>query len=99
MTTLTLQLSNQPLITLPAELASMLGLREGMVQVIPGENSLTFLQVSQPADYTVRWTAMSATLREQAQQFELSAEDRRDAEYWAIVTPLLEEAEHIPGTV
>lgn len=99
MTTLTLHLSNQPLITLPAELARVLGLREGAVQVIPGHHSLTFLPVTQPADYTVRWAAMSATLHEQAQQFDLSAEDHRDAEYWAIVAPLLEEAQHIPSTV
>jgi hypothetical protein len=99
MTTLTLHLPNQPLITLPAELASVLGLREGAVQVIPGQNSLTFLPVIQPADYTARWATISATLHEQTQQLDLAAEDHRDAEYWAIVAPLLEEAQHIPSTV
>ncbi len=99
MTTLTLRLSNQPLITLPAELARGLGLQEGTVQVIPGQHSLTFLPVTQPADYTARWAAMSAALREQASQFDLSAEDRRDAEYWAIVAPLFEETERTPSSV
>ena len=93
MTTLTLRLSNQPLITLPVELAHGLGLQEGAVQVIAGHRSLTFLPAVQPTDYTTRWAAMSATLREQAAQFDLSAEDRRDADYWAIVTPLFEETE------
>jgi hypothetical protein len=66
---------------------------------LPRHHGLTFLPATQPADYTVRWAAMSATLHEQAQQFELSPEDHRAAKYWAIVAPLLEEAQHIPGTI
>jgi hypothetical protein len=34
---------------------------------------------------------MAAKLREQAAQFDLSMESRRDASYWEIVTPLFEE--------
>ena len=45
------------------------------------------------------WAAISTTLHEQAQQLDLSAEDRRDAEYWAIVAPLLEETERTPSSV
>lgn len=48
-----------------------------------------------PADYAIRWEAMQATWREQAAQFDLYQEDRRDASYWEIVTPLFEEAERI----
>jgi len=99
MTILTLRLSDQPLITLPAELAQGLGLQEGAVQVIPGQHSLTLLPVIQPADYAARWSAMSATLREQAPELDLSGEDRRDAGYWAIVAPLFEEAERTISSV
>jgi hypothetical protein len=47
--------------------------------------------ITPPTDYTIRWEAMAATLRKQAAQFDLSLQDRRDASYWAIVTPLFEE--------
>jgi hypothetical protein len=43
MTTLTLQLSDKPIATLPAELARQAGLEEGEVQVIFGEHSLTVI--------------------------------------------------------
>ena len=95
MTTLTLQFSEQPVVTLPAELARRAGLMEGQVRVIFGEQGLTVMPTAPPTDYAVRWQTMAIDLREQASQFGLSLEDRRDAEYWEIVDPLYEETEHI----
>ena len=99
MTVLTLHLSDQPIITLPAELAHLAGLVEGQVQVISSQKRLTVLPVAVPTDYTVRWEAMAATLREQAAQFDLPLEDRRDAAYWETVAPLFEEAGHLVSLV
>ena len=99
MTTLTLQLSDKPIATLPAELARQAGLEEGEVQVIFGEHSLTVIPITPPTDYTIRWKAMAATLREQAAQFDISLDDRRDASYWEIVNPLFEEVERIASSV
>jgi len=99
MATLTLQLSDESIVSLPAELAHQAGLEEGEVQVILGEHSLTVIPVTPSADYTIRWEAMAATLREQAAQFEFSLEDRRDASYWEIVNPLFEEAERTVSSV
>ncbi len=99
MTTLTLQLSDKPVVTLPAELAHQAGLEEGEVQVVLGERSLTVIPITPSTDYMIRWEAVAATLREQAAQFDLSLEDRRDASYWEIVTPLFEEVEHIVSSV
>jgi len=99
MTTLTLQLSDKAIATLPAELAHQAGLEEGKVQIILGEHSLTVMPIMSPTDYTIRWEAMAATLRKQAAQFSLSLEDRRDASYWKIVNPLFEEARCIVSSV
>jgi virulence-associated protein VagC len=93
MTILALRLSDEPIVTLPAELAYQAGLEEGEVQVILGEHSLTVAPITASLDYTLRWEAMAARLREQAAQFDLPQEDCRDASYWEIVTPLFEEAE------
>ena len=99
MATLTLQLSDESIVTLPAELAQQAGLEEGDVQVILGEHSLTVIPVMPSTDYTIRWEAMAATLREQAAQFDLSQEDHRDASYWEIVNPLFEEVERIASSM
>ena len=99
MATLTLQLSDESILSLPAELAHQAGLEEGEVQVILGEHSLTVIPVTPSTDYTIRWEAMAATLREQAAQFGFSLEDRRDASYWEIVTPLFEEVERTLSSV
>jgi len=99
MATLTLQLSDESILSLPTELAHQAGLEEGEVQVILGEHSLTVIPVTPSADYTICWEAMAATLREQAAQFGFSLEDRRDASYWEIVTPLFQEAERIASSV
>jgi hypothetical protein len=93
MATLTLQLSDKPIVTLPAELAYQVGLEEGEVQIVLGEHSLTVIPATPSTEYTIRWEAVSATLREQAAQFDFSLEDRRDASYWEIVHPLFEEVE------
>lgn len=41
---------------------------------------------------------MATTLREQAAQFNVTLEDRRDASYWEIVNPLFEEADRMIGS-
>jgi len=99
MTTFILRLSDKSTVTLPVELARQAGLKEGKVQVILGERSLTVLPVTPAAGYAIRWEAMAATLRERATQFDFSPKDRRDASYWEIVNPLFEEAERIASSV
>jgi 3-polyprenyl-4-hydroxybenzoate decarboxylase len=99
MATLTLQLSDESIVTLPAELARQAGLEEGDVQIVLGEHSLTVIAATASTDYTIRWEAMAATLREQAAQFDFSLEDHRDASYWEIVAPLFEEVERTLGSV
>jgi hypothetical protein len=94
-----LQLSDKPIVTLPAELARQVGLEAGEVQIVLGEHSLTVVPATPPTDYATRWVVMAATLREQAASFDLSPEDRRDAAYWEIVNPLFEEAERLAGSV
>lgn len=51
MGTLTLRLSDEPIVTVPAELARQVGLEEGEVQVILGEQSLTVMPGTSPEDY------------------------------------------------
>ncbi|MBL7064102.1 MAG: AbrB/MazE/SpoVT family DNA-binding domain-containing protein [Anaerolineae bacterium] len=99
MATLTLRLSNEFTVALPAKLARRAGLEEGKVQVILGERSLTVTPITPPTNYTIRWKSMATTLREQAAQFDFSPEDRRDASYWEIVNPLFEEVERIVSSV
>jgi len=99
MTTFPLLLSDKSTVVLPAELAHQAGLEEGDVQVILGEHSLTVIPSASATDYTIRWKAIAATLREQAAQFDLSLTDRRDASYWEIVNPLFEEAERMVSLV
>lgn len=89
----TLTLSNDPVVILPAELARMAGLQEGAVQVIPGEQSLTVAAAPAAGEYAGRWQIMASALREQAEAYGIESEDRRDEAYWAIVNPLLDDAE------
>ena len=98
MTVLTLRLSDQPVITLPAELARLAGLEEGQVQVIPNQQRVTVLPMPVPDDYAVQWESMAAILREQAAQLDLTPADHRDASYWATVAPLFAEAERLVGS-
>jgi hypothetical protein len=99
MTTLTMQLSDKSILMIPADVARQAGLEEGDVRVILGEQSLTVVPLRAQIDYIARWQVMSTALREQAGQFDLSLDDRRDATYWEIVGPLFEEAERIAGSV
>lgn len=98
MTVLTLRLSDQPVITLPAELARLAGLEEGQVQVIPHQQQVTVIPITASTDYTVRWKVMQAALREQAVQLDLIPADRRDASYWQTVAPLFAEADQLVGS-
>lgn len=95
MTVLALRLFDQPVITLPAELAR---LEEGQVQVIPNQQRVTVLPITASTDYTVRWEIIQAALREQAVQLDLIPADRRDASYWQTVAPLFAEAEQLVGS-
>jgi hypothetical protein len=63
------------------------------------DKSIATIPITLPTGYPVCWKAVAATLREQAAQFDFSLEDRRDASYWEIVTPLFEEAERIASFV
>jgi len=93
MSTLTLQLSNEPMITLPADLAQRAGFQAGadlQAVIIAGGLELV------PADQAMgacaaAWPARRAQLRERAQSLGLYGPDRRDDEYWQIVAPLMEE--------
>ena len=93
MSTLTLRLSNEPMITLPADLAQRAGFQAGadlQAVIIAGGLELV------PADQAMgacaaAWPARRAQLRECAQSLGLYGPDRRDDEYWQIVAPLMEE--------
>ena len=74
-------------------LARLAGLREGAVQVIPGDKSLTVTAAPAAAEYAARWQVMSSALREQAASYGLGLDDRRDEAYCAIVDPLMDDAE------
>lgn len=99
MPTVTLQLSDKPVLTIPAELAQQAGLVEGEVQVVVGEHSIVVLPATSSPSYTTLWESLSTTMREQAAQYQLTSEDRRDAEYWEIVAPLFEETERTTGFI
>ena len=96
MSTFTLQLSNEPIITLPADLAQRAGLREGMTfRVIVSAQGLELRPAAQaPAAYAADWPARRSQLREHAIALGLHGPDRRDDEYWQIVLPLMEELDH-----
>ena len=99
MPTVTLQLSDKPILVLPAELAQQAGFVEGKVQIILGEQSIIVVPATSPASYTSLWEVLSTTLHKQAALCNLASEDRRDAEYWEIVAPLFEETEQMTGSV
>ena len=95
-----LHVVSDDVIALPIELARQAGLTEGEVHVTPGEHSLTLSAPRAPAlEYTRQWDKISTQLREQAAAFEVSFEDQRDASYWEIVTPLLEQTELELGSI
>jgi bifunctional DNA-binding transcriptional regulator/antitoxin component of YhaV-PrlF toxin-antitoxin module len=96
MSTLTLRILNEPIITLPADLAERAGLREGApVQVIVSDEGLELRPSDQTAPaYDINWPARRAQLRERAVALGLYEPDRRDDVYWQIVTPLMAELDH-----
>ena len=100
MSTLTLRLSNEPIITLPTDLARRAGLAEGTdLRAIVMDREIDLRPADQEADdYTVAWSIRRAQLREHAFKKKnlntalgLYGPDRRDEEYWQIVAPLMEE--------
>jgi len=93
MTAYTLRFSNEPVVTLPMDLARLAGLREGDVQIVPGNHSVTVTLVETETDYALRWQVMETALHEQAAHYGLEMEDYRDEEYWAIVGPLSTKTE------
>lgn len=98
MTVLTLRLSDQPVITLPAELARLAGLEEGQVRAVPDEHRVTVMPMLVTADYSARWDSLAAVLREQVVQFAPDLTDRRDASYWELVASLFAESERSIGS-
>jgi len=96
MSTLTLRLSNEPIITLPTDLARRAGLVEGTdLQAIVMDREIDLRPADQEADdHTVVWSIRRAQLRERATALGLYGPDRRDEEYWQIVAPLMEELDH-----
>lgn len=95
----TLSFSDDLVVTLPADLAQLAGLREGAVQIVLGDRSLTVAAATAETDYAARWEAMSMALREQATSYALELEDHRDEAYWGIVDPLLADAERWMSSV
>ena len=95
MSAIILRLSSEPIIMLPADLAQRAGLQEGAaIQAIVLPGSLELRVANQEAAYQAEWPARRARLRECAAALGLQETDRRDDEYWQIVTPLMEELDH-----
>jgi len=96
MSTLSVRLSNEPIITLPADLAQRAGLQEGtQVQAIVSAQGLEFRLAEQPMpSYAIDWPTRRAQLRERAAALGLYEADRLDDEYWQITAPLMEELDH-----
>jgi hypothetical protein len=92
MTAVVLRFSDEPTVTVPAELARLAGLEEGDVEIMLGDLSLTVVPASAASAYAARWVGIAARLREEARQFEIPITDPRDDTYWEIVNPLLEDA-------
>ena len=94
MATLTLQLSNESIITLPAELARQAGLEEGAsVEAWVTTGGLT---IARAGDYAKSWRALESRLRYQVAALDLSDLDKRDEAYWQIVEPMLQDVDAIP---
>jgi antitoxin component of MazEF toxin-antitoxin module len=91
MATLTLQLSNESIVTLPAELARQVGLDEGdSVEAVVTADGLT---IAPARDYAETWHVLESHLRYQAVALGLTSADRRDEAYWQIVEPMLQDME------
>ncbi len=91
MTTFTLQLSNESIVTLPTELAHRIGLEEG--DPVVARVTTEGLTITPARDYAETWRVMESRLRYQATALELTGPDRRDEAYWQIVEPMLQDLE------
>ena len=91
MTTLTLQLSDKPVVTLPAELAHQAGLEEGasVAAMVTAEG----VTITPAHDYAETWRVLENRLRYQATALGLTGPDRRDEAYWQIIEPMLQDLE------
>jgi len=91
MYTFILQLSNESVVTLPAELARQAGLKEGAsVEAVVTAEGLTIFPAG---DYTETWRVLESQMRYQAAALGLGDLDRRDEAYWQIVEPMLQDLE------
>ena len=91
METLTIQLSDQSIITLPADLAQQAGFAAGdSVEAVLTEQGLTLALVR---DYKKLWQVMERGLRYQALALELIQPDKRGDAYWQVVDPMLQDLE------
>lgn len=91
MATLTLKLSDESIVTLPADLARQAGLEDGTsIQAVITAEGLTIAPLR---DYDETWRVLESHLRYQATAMGLIGPDRRDELYWEIVEPMLEDLE------
>ena len=95
MSALILRLSSEPVISLPADLAQRAGWQEGTsLQVVVSAQGLELHPADQVLPDATGWPIRQAQLRERATALGLYEPDRRDEEYWQIVSPLMEELDH-----
>lgn len=95
MTVLTLQLSDSPVITLPSQLATQAGIKEGQVQVIFKKQSLIVIPVVDNPPISDDWGSYTTALQELVVPYTFSSVDQRDESYWEIVEPMFEDTSHL----
>jgi len=100
MSALILRLSNEPVVSLPADLVQRAGWQDGLpLQAVVSPHGLELRPAGPVMPDAAEWplasyTTRLAQLREHATALGLYGPDRRDEEYWQIVSPLLEELDH-----
>jgi hypothetical protein len=95
MSALILRLSNETVVSLPADLAQRAGWQEGTpLQAVVSAHGLELHPAGAVLPDAADWPLRQAQLRERATALGLYEPDRRDQEYWQIVSPLLEELDH-----
>ena len=91
MSILTIQVSDESIVTLPADLAQQAGLEAGdPVEVVLTEQGLT---LALARDYRRIWQVLERRLRYQAEELRLVRPDKRDDAYWQVVEPMLQDLE------
>lgn len=91
MATLTIQVSDESIVTLPADLAQQAGFEAGdPVEAILTEQGLT---LAPARDYTKIWQVLEGRFRYQAAELGLIGPDRRGDAYWQVVEPMLQDLE------